>query len=172
MKLLSGTTAINSAIKSINNRGKKFNADIQVAACSIIAHIEQHGDYTLANSLISAMPKGMRKNALVAWFVAFGRVQLDVDADGKLLDKESPLKFDKASETLQDEGEATMWLDMVKEPEIVAEVDVQKKIDALLKSIMKAEKDGKTLVKKANPNGEDLDTVSLMNKCLEAIKSR
>ena len=32
-------------------------------------------------------------------------------------------------------------------------------------------KDAKFLVKKANPDGQDLDAVSLMNKCLEAIKS-
>lgn len=146
MQLLTNTTDINTAIKSIGVRGKKYDTDIQVAACSIIAHIELHGDYTMANALINALPKGSRKNSLAAWFVAFGKVKLEVDANGKLVDKEFPLVFDKESETLQAEGEETPWVSMVKEADIVSEIDVQKKIDSLLKSITKAEKDGKKLV--------------------------
>ena len=41
-----------------------------------------------------------------------------------------------------------------------------------LKGLGMTIKDGKTLVKKVAPDGENLDTVSLMNKCLEYIKSR
>lgn len=77
MKLIKGTDAITKAINSIETRGKKLDQDIQIAACSIIGHIDEHGDVTLANTLINAMPKGSRVNALLDFINTFGKVSYD-----------------------------------------------------------------------------------------------
>jgi hypothetical protein len=58
-------------ISSIAQRGKKLDADIHQAACSALSHHGEHGDTSLINRLILAMPKSGRRSALVAWAVAF-----------------------------------------------------------------------------------------------------
>lgn len=60
--------AINVMIKSISKRGKQLDHDIQRTACSIVNHVNQYHEVSLANNLIAAMPKGSRINALKDWF--------------------------------------------------------------------------------------------------------
>ena len=70
--LLKGASAIEKAIASIANRGKKLDLDIHQAACSTLAHAIECGDVTLAAKLVAAMPKSGRAKALMAWYVAHG----------------------------------------------------------------------------------------------------
>lgn len=64
IKVITGTDAIKAAINSIQNRGAKLDRDIQQAAISTMQHHADHGDVTLINALIEAMPQGSRVNAL------------------------------------------------------------------------------------------------------------
>lgn len=71
---LLNSTQMDAAIKSITTRGAKLQADIHTCAVSALAHFAQHGDSTLLNRLIVALPKSARTNALVAWALHFGQL--------------------------------------------------------------------------------------------------
>lgn len=77
MKLITETKAIELAIKSIQSRGSKLQKDIHVCAVSCLNHIEKHGDITLLNRLVAALPGGWRVNAIKAWSEEFGKVNWD-----------------------------------------------------------------------------------------------
>lgn len=79
--------AVTKFIESIRVRGAKLDKDIHSAACASLNHAEKHGDYTLLNKLILAMPKSSRRNALVLWSLKFGKFLLNdgKEHDGKTL---------------------------------------------------------------------------------------
>ena len=58
-------------IKSIKTRAANVQRDIHVAACSTLAHMQEHGDYTLAVALLNALPNGQRVKGLAAWYKHF-----------------------------------------------------------------------------------------------------
>jgi len=89
-------TLVNTAIKSIQTRGNKLDSDIHIAGCSCLYHIEQHGDVTLLNRLVEAMPKGSRVNALREWAECYGKVKYNNES--KCFD------YSKKSVTLLDEA--------------------------------------------------------------------
>lgn len=68
--LLSATDAT-KLIASIKGRGAKLDKDIHQAALSAIDNHAKHGNMSLINGLVLAMPKSGRANALVAWILAF-----------------------------------------------------------------------------------------------------
>jgi hypothetical protein len=79
MQLLVGEKAITEALVSINRRGATLQADIHVAACSVLKHIGEHSDVRLIGALLAAMPDMSRKNAVRDWFVKFGPVTFEQD---------------------------------------------------------------------------------------------
>lgn len=113
MKLIMGSTAkettglIDKAISSIKSRGKKLDNDIHVAACSCINHIELHGDVTLLNRLIEAMPKGSRVNALRDFVGSFAKV--DYNEETKAFD------YNKKKVTLLQEAMEISWVEFKPE---------------------------------------------------------
>lgn len=78
MSLLN-SAQMEAAIKSITLRGAKLQADIHLCAVSALAHFAVHGDTTLLNRLVMALPKSSRTNALVAWALHFGQLALNTD---------------------------------------------------------------------------------------------
>lgn len=62
--------ATEKLIVSIKGRGAKLDKDVHQAALSALDHHAKHGDITVMNRLIAAMPKSGRTNALVAWALA------------------------------------------------------------------------------------------------------
>jgi len=98
------TTILNAAqadklIVSIKGRGAKLDADIHQAALSVVSHHVEHGDVTLINRLVLAMPKSSRRNALVAWVLHFdARTILNDDKasrdDTPILHVKSTLPFE------------------------------------------------------------------------------
>jgi hypothetical protein len=79
LKLLVGVPAIEKALKSIFTRGQSLQADIHVAACSVLKHIGEHSDIRLANDLLAAMPEAARKNAMRDWLTKFGPILFEGD---------------------------------------------------------------------------------------------
>ncbi|CAI3971326.1 hypothetical protein VAC51_00012 [Variovorax phage VAC_51] len=57
-------------IVSIKGRGAKLDKDIHQAGLSALANHAQHGNTSLVNALLVAMPKSARANALMAWMLA------------------------------------------------------------------------------------------------------
>lgn len=146
LKLLTGASAINTAIASISKRGKSLEKDIHVAAVSCLIHADKHGDITLAEKLVQAVPSLARKNALRDWFIAHGK--FDYDAKAK------QFKFDKASTTLVEEATVTPFWDFKPEKEYIP-FDLDKAIDTIIKRASKAIENGDKL---------DLDKVEAIRK--------
>lgn len=125
MKLIIGTDAINAAIKSIKTRGAKLDKDIQRAALSTMNHHSEHGDVTLINRLIDAMPSGSRVNALRAFIETFGAVSYD-EENKRFIHK-------RGAKARVDEAAKVMWTDFKPETAYVPITDPHKLVKQLLK---------------------------------------
>ena len=151
--IIKGTDAILTAIACIAPRGKKLDADIQTAGLSVLAHADEHGDTTLADKLLAAMPKGSRKLALVEWMLAFGKVQV--------LDKNNPkhaariklgqvMMYAKDKSTDLDAAMEKAWYEFKPEPAVVDAFDVQAAVKAIMARMGKAVASGVTVTNKAS----------------------
>jgi hypothetical protein len=98
MKLITEVKAIEASIKSIQTRGKSLAKDIHLVGVSCLAHIEKHGDITLLNRLVTALPGGWRSNAIKAWAEAFGKVNWDNKAKAFVYDKSKKSDIEGAIE--------------------------------------------------------------------------
>ena len=68
---------IGKAVKSVN----KARVDVQIAAVAILMHAEKHGDWTKANDLVKGLGNTINGKALVEWFVVYGGLVVDPEAD-------------------------------------------------------------------------------------------
>lgn len=98
-KLLDSAARIKQAIDSIASRGARLDRDIWVAAASAIKHHVDHGDVTLINRLVDAMPKGSRVNALRAYFDELSAARYDEEAKAFVHVKGASAKLDTALST-------------------------------------------------------------------------
>lgn len=141
--LIIGTEAIRAEFKLIAAAGKKLDTRIQVAGLSVLHHINEHGDVTVAtqlvNELFGSLSKGHRKQAMVDWLVKFGKVKLNKDVASK---KAQPFLYDKHTVTDMQGATDMPWYDCKPDNEIV-DLDVVKLLAALVK---KATKDGAKIV--------------------------
>jgi len=135
-------------IASIDKRGKKLDSDIHQAALSSIAHHAAHGDVTLVNRLIVALPKAARRNALMAWVEHFGAgLAPNVEKETRA---EAPFVHVKGSKKVFDEAaaDAKPFWEFKPEPEYV-QFDLAKALAMLLKkaeSALAAEQQDGTLI--------------------------
>lgn len=140
---------IDAGIKSLANRGKKFDADVQNIALAIIAHTEAHSDYTKAEALYKALPAGSRRASLVQWFLAFGKIRAlnpKVAEDKAKMDAGAVFAFDRDKRTDMEGAHKTAWHSMGKPEAKPADVfDVQKAAASLLQRMRKAQKAGVTI---------------------------
>lgn len=135
-KLLGSSAEITKAIVSIQKRGQSLQRDIHVAACSILAHIEAHGDITLATRLLNAVPDMARKNHLTDWLIAFGKLTWDAEAKA--------LAYDSDKVSMLAEAQATPFWEFKKEP-AYQPFDFDKLVKAVLKRAETARKKGEQL---------------------------
>lgn len=70
-------------IRSIKGRAASVQADIHQAACSTLAHMRDHGDFTLAVALMNVLPNGQRVKGLAAWYKHFTSGKFSVRQDKK-----------------------------------------------------------------------------------------
>ena len=103
MELFKNKADIVAAIADISVTGKKLDLMIWIAAASVVAHIEEHGDVTLANDLVAAMPKGSRVNALIAYFEKVSKAGYDTVA--------KTFKHRKSNVTNQALAESKSWVE-------------------------------------------------------------
>ena len=57
-----------------------LQARIQNVSVAILLHAYQHGDWTRCNTLVHGLPDGIKRKALVEWFVKFGGLVIDEGA--------------------------------------------------------------------------------------------
>lgn len=148
MEIIKTAKLIQSKIDSVQRRGKTLDNDIHVLGVSVLSHASEHGDTTLADRLVQALPKGSRKLALVEWMLAFGQVEkLDSknveDAQaikaGRIfkLNKERTLDLKSAAET--------SWVEFRQEAKISTAWDVQQAVKGLLTKYQNANAKGMTI---------------------------
>ena len=142
-KLIVGNADIAKAIASIKTAGAKLDKNIQVAALSVLAHIEQHGDITLFESLYAAMPKGARKLALCEWAFKFGKLSANTDEKSKAV---KPFLFDKAKTTNMEQAMIEPWFDFKPEAKPDQAFDFQAMLLALITKAEKRGADGKEVI--------------------------
>lgn len=135
-KLLEGVAIISKAITSLQTRGKKYESDLHQTAVSCLNHAGKHGDITLANRLIEAIPTLTRKNALKDWFLAFGKFKWDAET--------KKLAYDKTKATLLEEAIDMPFWSFKSEPEYKP-FDFNAAIQAVLAKAKKAKEKGETL---------------------------
>lgn len=129
---------ISVSIGQIKVSGQKLDDKIQAVALEVLAHIQEHKEVSLACKLHQALPKGARKNALVAWFLEFGAISVNT---GK--DKDSiPLKFNKEAQTNLAGAASTPWFQFKPEKSPSDEFDFDKALASLIKKAQKAMADG------------------------------
>lgn len=107
LKADASAAEVNKLIVSIKGRGAKLDTDIHSAAMACLFHADKHGDITLMNRLLLAMPKSGRRNALASWALAFGKFLLNDDAKARA---ESPLVFNREGSTdMKGAAEKPFW---------------------------------------------------------------
>lgn len=133
MKLITNKTKLLAAFKDIQARGKQLDHDIWVAAVSAMAHHAKHGDVTIINQLVEAMPKGSRVNALREYILAFGKVTFNEDDQVFMHDKNG--NFDREG------AQEKSWTEY-KAEQPYKPVDALALVTALVKKISADRKEG------------------------------
>lgn len=165
MELLNAQ-AIEKAITSIKTRGAKLDQSIWEAGVSCLNHASEHGDTTLLDKLLNALPKGARKVAFVEWALAHGQVRL---LDGKvkaekvriknggtfILDRERVLDLQGAM--------AKSWVEFKPEPSVQTAFDLQGSVMSLVKRYESAVAKGLTV------EGKD-DALATLKALTEALE--
>lgn len=145
MKLLVSVEEINKAIASIQRRGKQLDLDIQQVGVSCLAHVNEHGDTTILDKLVNAMPKGARKSAFCEWALAYGNIRMlersnERDADaialGRLFAKDKSKDFN-----LQGALD-NMWFDFKPEKDLLDTFDAGKMVALMVKKFTQATRSG------------------------------
>lgn len=124
---------IEKSILSIIKRSASVDRDIQLTALQCLNHVELHGDVTLFNRLYLGLSKGMKRNALAQWAIAFGKLEINTGEDKATM----PLSFCKGKKTQLQEASETLWSSFKTEKELDEIIDVAKVLDAMLKRMTK-----------------------------------
>lgn len=99
MQVIEGATAINAAISAIAKTGKTLERAVHIAAVSTLVHADKHGDITLANKLVDAIPSMARKNALRDWYLAHGKFDYSQETKALTYKRTGKTKLDEAMAT-------------------------------------------------------------------------
>lgn len=163
--LIVGAAAITKAITSIATRGAKLDGDIQLAGLSVLSHIAQHGDVTLADKLVQAMPKGARKLALVEWMLAFGQVRVldkaNAEDKAKIADG-ATLGFAKDKATDIASATEKPWHEFRKEKPVADAFDAQAAVLRVMAQFKRAGENGLTVENRTEALTEARALVALL----------
>lgn len=146
LTLIVGAALIGKEIDGIKNAAAKLDTRIHVAALSVASHAHEHGDVTLAQKLVEALGKGMRRNALLAWLVKFG--PFAPSEDGKSVVHAKGTEFDLES------AKAQPWYDFKQEPAF-RPFDLDAMLEKLVENATKALND------KEHPDAHNVNAAKL-----------
>ena len=135
---MANTTEILKRIGNIGKAAKKLTADIQETAVDCALHAVQHGDVTLADQLVDALGKGLRRASLRAWFERNACMYLPKGKDKFAYDGERAKTMRAIPEAeLRESLMAMPWEEAKAEEPIVSVFDVSEAFDKFLKRIEK-----------------------------------
>jgi len=119
----------------IKKVGIKQDNMIHVTAVGCLNHIEEHGDISLLNNLLDALPRSGRLQGFVIWCVDHGKVDY--------VSQTNKFTYNKAKKT-KTEGILPFWL-YTKEVKPISPMDLDKRILSLLQAVEKVQKDESAL---------------------------
>jgi len=168
--------------KNWGTRGTKWVKDGQTYALEVLGHVDKHGDSTVADSLVAAMPKGTKRNGMIEFMLAFGKLIVHPGADAK---QGKFFAFSKEKSTDLAAAAKKPWYDFQPDTPPIEVFDAQAAtISALLKIVSTAGKaksveHGDALAKvlallaelapDAAPAAGDADPITLLTDVGEAL---
>lgn len=160
-------------IKSIGKISATLQDSIHEVACSIVGHALQHGDVTLADSLVQAMGKGTRHQAIVTWLETFGPFTFKKNEDGShsfALNRKKRAEFDgrAPNEVVESLLAGETWYDYTKES-VKSIYDVEKMVANVINAAAAKVKKGEQIL--GSELVSDLSEVLLRHK-LKKIEQR
>lgn len=136
---------------------------IQNVAVAILLHAYQHGDWTRCNTLVHGLPDGIKRKALVEWFVKFGGLVIDEGA------KEfTSWKGKEHVKANFNEAKAVMWWTFAPEKPF-AGFDLKAELEKLLNKATKAQATAAKL--RQEGKAEEADKVQVQPEQLALIKN-
>ena len=152
-EIIQDTAKAVAQIEAIKKAGDKLADSIHVVAVSALYHAEQHGDVTIMQRLVTALPGFARRNALLAWATAFGKFTINESGDNVDFNKHG--KSDVEGALVK-----TFWDFKPEQP--FKPFDLQAEMAKLVKRAEKAAKDER--------NSLDSDDLIEVRKLASAIK--
>lgn len=135
-------------IGAIGKHAKKLTADIQDAAADCAIHAVKHGDVTLADQLVDALGKGMRRASLRAWFEKNTPMILPKGKDKFAFDAERAKTLRAIPEAdLRESLMALPWEEAKAEEPIVSVFDVSEAVDKFIKRLEKQVSEANVTIK-------------------------
>ena len=135
-------------IGAIGKHAKKLTADIQDAATDCAIHAVKHGDVTLADQLVDALGKGMRRASLRAWFEKNTPMILPKGKDKFAFDAERAKTLRAIPEAdLRESLMALPWEEAKAEEPVVSVFDVSEAVDKFIKRLEKQVSEANVTIK-------------------------
>ena len=168
MKLIKTTEGIRKAIKSISNRSRTLQNDIQQVAVAILEHIHEHGDWTLAVESIEGISqsKGVKSSKLTQYYEAMMQATYQqVDGKNVFVYDEGKSHADISIEM----AEAVKWYDF-KAPAKDTSKELEEIQLAVFKMLAKSEEAGKITETERSVVNEVLDTLVKAREAGDAVE--
>jgi hypothetical protein len=131
-------------IGSIGRASAKLTKDIQATAVGCVEHAVKHGDVTLADQLVDALGKGLRKASLRAWFEKNAPMFI---AKGKDKFSFDPTRKGEWNQDREDTLMALPWEEAKPEEKIVSIFDVSESFDKFMKRVESMSKDAQVTLR-------------------------
>jgi hypothetical protein len=131
-------------IGSIGRASAKLTKDIQATAVGCVEHAVKHGDVTLADQLVDAIGKGLRKASLRAWFEKNAPMFI---AKGKDKFSFDPTRKGEWNQDREDTLLALPWEEAKPEEKIVSIFDVSESFDKFMKRVESMSKDAQVTLR-------------------------
>lgn len=143
---LQDVATISTSINAIRTNSTELQALIHETAVSVLAHVRDHGDTTLAVRLVNAMSSGTRREGLSAWFYKFSNKTMNLSSKEsvwscKLKPGREAADFDIEGASLVDFG------DLTKEPKAAKAMT----LEDIFKALKKFTNNDKTLADGVTP---------------------
>lgn len=163
-------TAIIKRITNIAKAAQKVTDAVQETAVQCVIHAVRHGDVTLADRLIGAIGKGMRKNSLRAWFELNGPMYLPRGKTELAFDSARAKKMAEQSDAELTEALMVIkWEEAKPEEKVQSVLDVGEAFDKFIKRLEKQAAEAEVEVRHADLL-EKLKALTREYHAAEAVK--
>jgi hypothetical protein len=141
-------TIILKRIGAIGKASAKLTQDIQSVAVACALHAVAHGDVTLADQLVDAVGKSLRRASLRAWFEKQAPMYLPKGKDKFAFDALRAEDMRKLNtEELEAKFGALAWEDAKPEAPVISVFDVSDAVDKFMKRMESMVKDANVTVR-------------------------